>query len=313
VAIFDIYDSIFNMNWFFIAVLGSLFYASTNHIDKYLISKYLKSGEVGSLIIFSAIFSIFALPIVYFIKPEVFSVTIIQGSILAITGMMTVTAILLYLYALSEDEATNVVPFYQTVPIFGFILGYLLLGEAISHTQTVASIVIIAGAVILSFDWGVSKIRFKGKVVMYMLSASMLYAISIVLFKLVAIDEGFWQSAFWSLLGKVILGIFFLLFIPVYRNQFLAVLRENKLGVLSLNSFNETLGIIADGFVGFATLLAPVALVLLAGAFQPMFVLIIGVVLTLFFPKISQESLLRRHILQKVVAISLIMIGSYFI
>jgi len=301
------------MNWFLIAALGSLFYASTNHIDKYLISKYLKNGEVGSLIIFSAIFSIFALPIVYFIKPEVFSVTILQGSVLAITGMMTVIAILLYLYALSEDEATNVVPFYQTVPIFGFILGYLVLGEAVSYTQAIASIVIIAGAVVLSLDLGVSKISFKSRVVLYMLSASMLYAISSVLFKLIAVDEGFWQSAFWSLFGKVILGIFFLLFIPVYRNQFLSVLRDNKIGVLSLNSFNETLGILADGLVGYATLLAPVALVLLAGAFQPMFVLIIGVVLTLFFPKISQESLLKRHVLQKVVAISLIMVGSYFI
>jgi drug/metabolite transporter (DMT)-like permease len=301
------------MNWFFIAVLGSLLYSTTNHIDKYLISRYLKSGEVGSLIIFSAIFSIFALPIVYFIKPVAFFVTILQGSVLSITGMLTVTAILLYLYALSEDEATNVVPFYQTVPIFGFILGYLFLGETISYIQAIASFVIIVGAVVLSLDLGASKVRIKGKVVLYMLSSSMLYAISTVLFKLVAVDEGFWQSAFWALLGKVILGIFFLLFIPLYRNQFLAVVRENKFSVLSLNSFNETLGILADGFVGFATLLAPIALVLVAGAFQPMFTFIIGVILTIFFPKISKESLSKKHLAQKIVAITLIMIGTYFV
>ncbi len=301
------------MTWFIIAVLGSLCYASTNHIDKYLISKYLKNGEVGSLIIFSAIFSIFALPIVYLIYPAVFTVTVIQGIILAVTGMMTVIAILLYLYALSEDEATNVVPFYQTVPIFGFILGYFVLGESITYIQGIASLIIIAGAIILSFDLGNSEIRFKGKVVLYMLSASMLYAISTVSFKLVAIDEGFWLSTFWSLLGKVVLGIIFLAFVPVYRNQFLTVLKSNRIGVLSLNSFNETLTILADGLVGYASLLAPVALVLLAGAFQPMFVLMIGVFLTVFFPKISQESLLRKHLVQKVSAILLIMIGSYFI
>lgn len=301
------------MSWLIIAILGSLFYASTNHLDKYLISKYLKGGEVGSLIIFSAIFSIFALPIVYFMYPAVFSVTVLQGVVLAITGMMTVVAILLYLYALSEDEATNVVPFYQTVPIFGFILGYFILGESITLTQTVASLVIIAGAVVLSFDLGVSEIRFKGKVVLYMLTASMLYAISTVLFKLVAIDEGFWLSTFWSLLGKVVLGGIFLLFVPVYRNQFLNVLRSNKISVLSLSSFNETLSILADGCVGYATLLAPVALVLLAGAFQPVFVLVIGVILTLFFPQISIESLSKKHLAQKIVAITLIMIGTYFV
>ena len=149
------------MTWFIIAVLGSLCYASTNHIDKYLISKYLKNGEVGSLIIFSAIFSIFALPIVYLIYPAVFTVTVLQGIILAVTGMMTVIAILLYLYALSEDEATNVVPFYQTVPIFGFILGYFVLGESIIYIQGFASLVIIVGGIILSFDLGSIEIRFK--------------------------------------------------------------------------------------------------------------------------------------------------------
>jgi hypothetical protein len=53
--------------------------------------------------------------------------------------------------------------------------------------------------------------------------------------------------------------------------------------------------------------------VLLAGAFQPVFVLVIGVILTLFFPKISIESLSKKHLAQKIVAISLIMIGTYFV
>lgn len=301
------------MTWFFIALIGSLFYASTNHIDKYLISKYLKGGEVGSLIIFSSIFSIFALPIVYLIRPEVFSVTLIQGIVLAVTGMMTVTAVLLYFYALQEDEATNVVPFYQTIPIFAFVLGYMILGETVSSVQAIASLVIIAGATILSFEFSRGKTRFKSKVVFFMLVASLLFALSSVVFKLIALEEGFWLSTFWSLAGKVILGGFFLTAVPIYRNQFFTVLKDNKVRILALNSTNEVLAILADGFINFATLLAPVALVLLAGAFQPVFVLMIGVILTIFFPQISKESLSRNHVIQKVIAISLIMLGTYFI
>jgi len=301
------------MSWFFIALIGSLFYASTNHIDKYLISKYLKGGEVGSLVIFSSIFSIFALPIVYFIHPEVFSVSLIQAMALATTGMMTVIALLLYFYALNEDEATNVVPFYQTIPIFAFALGYMILGETVSSVQAIASLVIIAGATVLSFEFGGGRIRFKSKVVFLMLSASLLYALSSVVFKLVALDEGFWLSTFWSLVGKVILGGFFLSAIPVYRKQFFTVLKENKVRILALNSTNEILAILADGFVSFATLLAPVALVLLAGAFQPVFVLVIGVILTLFLPRISQESLSHKHMIQKIVAIGIIMVGTYLL
>lgn len=306
-------DKMTGMSWFFIALIGSLFYASTNHIDKYLISKYLKGGEVGSLVIFSSIFSIFALPIIYFIHPEVFSVTIFQSVILVTTGMMAVIALLLYFYALNEDEATNVVPFYQTIPIFAFALGFIILGETVSSIQAIASVIIITGATILSFEFGGGKIRFKSKVVFLMLTASFLYALSSVVFKLVALEEGFWLSTFWSLVGKVILGGFFLSAVPIYQRQFFTVLKDNKVRILALNSTNEILAILADGFVSFATLLAPVALVLLAGAFQPVFVLIIGILLTVFFPRISKESLSRNHVIQKIVAIGLIMIGTYFL
>lgn len=301
------------MSWFLIALVGALFYASTNHIDKYLISKYLKGGEVGSLVIFSSIFSIFALPIIFFIHPEVFSVTVVQGIALAASGMMIVLAILLYFYALRLDEATNVMPFHQTIPIFAFILGYFILGETITSTQAIASLVIVAGASVLSFEFGEGKIRFKNKVVLFMLGSALLYASSSVVFKLVALEEGFWLSTFWALVGKVILGGFFLVAISIYRRQFFTVLKENKIRILALNSINETLSIFADACVGFASLLAPVALVLLAVGFQPVFVLLIGVALTIFLPHISEESLSRKHLTQKILAIGVIVVGAYFL
>ncbi len=298
------------MSWFFVALIGSFLYAVTNHIDKYVISKYLQNSGLGSLVIFSSIFSIFALPFIWWIHPTVFSVTLIQGVVLATTGMLTIGAILLYFYALQEDEATNVVPLYQTIPIFAFLLGYLILGEVITTMQVVAACTIIMGAAVLSFKIGDGVIRFKRTVVLYMLSASALYAMSSVLFKLVALEEGFWLSTFWSLVGKVILGLFFLTAVPIYRRQFFLVIQENKARVLALNSLNESFSICADALMGFATLLAPVVLVLLVEAFQPVFVLIIGVTLTLFFPHISAESITRKHIFQKVGAIGCIVLGS---
>src|ERR1035437_9572169 len=99
------------MSWFFIALIGPILYAIANHTDKYLISKYLKGGQVGSLVIFSAIFSVIALPIIIFIHPVVFGVSLVQGLVLAVNGMLVVVAVLLYFYALHKDEASYVVPF----------------------------------------------------------------------------------------------------------------------------------------------------------------------------------------------------------
>ena len=43
-----------------------------------------------------------------------------------------VCAAVCYLYALGIDEASFVTPFYQTVPIFAYFLGYFVLGETIT-------------------------------------------------------------------------------------------------------------------------------------------------------------------------------------
>ena len=63
----------------------------------------------------------------------------------------------------------------------------------------------------------------------------------------------------------------------------------------------------------FAYLLAPIALVLLTQSFQPFFVLVIGIILTLFFPKISVEKIEAKHLWQKVIAIFITGIGAYML
>lgn len=298
------------MSWFFIALIGPVLYALANHTDKFLISKYLKNGEVGSLIIFASIFSVVALPIVYLIHPESVSVGGRQAFFLALNGTTIVFAVLLYFYALHEDEPSFVVPFYQTIPVFAYLLGYVVLGETITVRQAQASLLILAGALFLSFAFDGKKIRFKKKVVLLMLGASLLYAINGVAFKYLALDEGFWPSVFWGFVGKLLVGLAFLAFIPSYRSQFLAMMGQNRNVVLGLNTLSETLLIVAEGVTQYATLLAPVALVLLVNSFQPLFVLVIGVLLTLFFPKIGLETITRQAITQKLIGIVCIGVGA---
>lgn len=301
------------MNWFFIALLGPIIYALANHTDKYLLSKYVKGGEVGALIIFSSVFSIFVLPILIYFHPEVLHTSFMHGSILLGNGILVMFAVLLYFYALYEDDASVVVSFYQTIPVFAAILGYFFLGETVTLQQGIASLIIILGAFILSFEMGIGKVRFKTKVVCMMLCASLLYAINAVVFKHVAMNEGFWSGTFWGLVGKVCIGFGFLLFIPTYRNQFLTMFRQNTLAVLGLNSLSEILFILGEAVTAYATLLAPVFLVLLVNGFQPLFVFVIGIFLTLFFPKLGKESLSKKIIIQKIIGITLLMVGTYFI
>jgi uncharacterized membrane protein len=301
------------MSWFFIALCAPFLLACANHNDKFLLSRYLKEKNIGSIVISSSLFSGVAIPIVLFIQPDVFDVSLVQGSAVVATGMLSVLTVVCYLYALNLDEASFVTPFYQTVPIFAYVLGYFILGETITLAQGLASLVIVAGALALSFELGRRGVGFKRNVVALMLTASFLSAINGVIFKLIAVEKGFWVSLFWGFVGQVMAGLALLVCVSSYRRDFLALFKEQKVAGLGLIAMSRVLISTSEAITLYATLLAPVALVLLVNSFQHLFVFIFGVILTLFFPHVAQESLGRTKMLQKGAGIGLMLVGGYLI
>ena len=81
-----------------------------------------------------------AIPIAWFFQPDVYTVSLVQGAAVVASGMSSVLAVVFYLYALDLDEASFVTPFYQTVPIFAYALGYFILGERITLAQGFGSL-----------------------------------------------------------------------------------------------------------------------------------------------------------------------------
>ncbi|KFC74556.1 phosphonate utilization associated putative membrane protein [Bosea sp. LC85] len=301
------------MNWFFIALWAPFLLACANHNDKFLLSRYLKEKTIGSIVIFSSLFSGVAIPILLFIQPDVYEVSLVQGSALVVTGMLSVFSAVCYLHALDIDEASFVTPFYQTVPIFAYCLGYFILGETITLAQGCGSLVIIVGAIALSLEFGRRGIRFKKHVVALMLAASFLSAINGVIFKLIAVDRGFWVALFWGFAGQVIAGLALLICVPRYRRDFIGLFKQQKVAALGLIAVSRTLFSVSEAVTLYATLQAPVALVLVVNSFQPLFVLVLGILLTTFLPGVSKESLGRMKMLQKGVGMGLMLVGGYLI
>jgi len=300
------------MNWFFLALTVPALYAASNHIDKFILDRYFKGGAVGSLVIFSSIFAVLGLPIIYFIDPNVFTLKFIEVFVLVANGTLSVFALILYFHALEKEEASVIVPFFQTVPIITFVLSYFILGETLSPMEIFACLLILLGTFIISLEIG-QKIRIKYEVAFLMLSSSFLLAVGSVIFKLIAVEAGFWTSIFWEFFGKFLIGVAIYFLIRSYRNQFLEVFRKNKASVILLNSVNETLFLVADGLFGFVSLLAPLALVATLNGLQPFFVLVFGIIITLLFPKVAKEKIGKYDLLQKTIAIILIVLGTYLI
>ncbi|TAK59322.1 hypothetical protein EPO14_00095 [Patescibacteria group bacterium] len=303
------------MDWFFIALLGPLCWSIVHHLDKFLLNKLKKNHGIGSVMIFSCLFPVVLLPIFALIRPDVLSLSVGTIFALTITGVVGALAALFYFHALEDEEASVIVSMYQLLPIFGYILGFLVLGEEVGITKTIGSLVIIMGATILSFDFfEEARPKFKTKMVLFMIGASFFYALGDVIFKQTTLEtSGYVPSIFWSFVGFVIFGILLFILVPKYRKDFLLGLKTRGRTLLGVNIANEVLQSTATMATFYAILLAPIALVLTLDAYQPAFVFIIGILLTLYFPKLVTEKITTNHLLQKIVAITAVILGTILI
>lgn len=302
------------MTWFFIALIGPILWAFVNHIDKYLLSDKFKGSNVGALMLFSTLVCLVITPIFYFLNPAIFSLSALNVIILMVVGVLTGLAMMPYMYALDKDEASVVVPLFQLIPIWGYFLAFILLGETLNWVQMTGCLFIIFGSIVITLEEDADeKIKFKKRTIWLMLLSTILVAIYETLFKLVAVEAGFILSTFWEQVGLLSLGIVLFVFFKNYRISFIHLLKTQGQKILTLNVGSELATIVGNLATNFALIIAPVALVLTVNGFQPLLVFVYGVLLTWLFPKFCQEKLSKKHLIQKTISILVIIVGSILI
>ena len=304
------------MQWFFVALIAPFLWSIVNHADKYLLSKYFKRGGVGALMLFSTLFGLVVLPVAFFIAGDVLLLDFKSIAILIVASIANAVAITLYLSALQEEETSVVVPIFQLVPFFSYILGYFLLGEQLGLPQILGGVLILLGAIAITIDFNYlasRSFKLKLKLLFSMMVSSALFALFVVLFKSVAVEEGYWLSTFWEYVGLVIVGVCIWIFNPKARGEFIATLRSNSVPIIGVNVGSEILTIAGNMITNFAALTIPVTMVLLASAYQPVFVLLQGILLTVLFPKIAEEDLTKTALTIKISAIIVVVVGSYIL
>lgn len=302
------------MTWFLLSLFPPFLYAITNHIDKILLERYFKNSGVGTLILFSSLLSGFALPFIYFADTNVFNIPLLHILAMITVGILNIGVLWLYLLALRDDEASIVIVFYQLVPVFAILLGYLILGEVLKQLQLIAMMIIILGTTIISFEIDdESNFKLRGKTIFLMIGASFLWALGSVIFKAVSLEESVVRSLFWEHITLTVIGALIFAFIRPYRTHFLSTFKNNSFSVLSLNFVNEFFYMLGNVIFSFAYMLAPIALILLVNSFQTIFVLGLGILLTVFFPKVTVEKIHATHLWQKVFAITITLLGTYIL
>lgn len=304
------------MNWFLIAFGAPVLWAIVNIADDYLVSKYSdqeRERSSGGLVLFSSLIGLVIALLIFIFKQGLFDISHIDKIILFLCGGLAIVWIIFYLYALEVDDVSSVVPWFLVVPVFGYILGFIFLGETLTIKQVIGSLIVILGSLVISFDFKGGKRSFKKKPAFYMILSSLAIAFSGFLFKFVTVEGDFWVSSFWEYLSLGVIGIFIYFFSSKYRNEFRYMNKKGGLKIFILNVISELMSVSGNLLTNFAILLAPITLVYLVSSFQPAILIILTIIGTKFFPNIIKEDISREVLIPKISAIVIMIIGSLFL
>lgn len=303
------------MYWFFIALLANLPWSVGNFIDKLLSERFVHGeGRALVLTLYTSLLSLVIVPLIWLFNRQVFDVFAGNAAIFVLAGVVEMLAVIFYLKALLKDDTSTVVPFFQLVPFFSLLLGYVFLGEVLTGNQMLAGLGIVLGGTILSLEISEEKrLKLKGSLVVLMIVSSFGYALFDALFKYGALREDFWTGVFWQHVGIVLVGAWIFVFRSDCGRGFIHNVTHRGPAVFALNMVNEALYIAGMMLFAYAILLAPIALVATTNAYHPVYVFVLGIILTAFFPKFIKEKMSLGHLIHKTFAIAVIVISSAFL
>ncbi len=295
------------MNWILLAFCGPVLWAISTHIDKYLVEKFFKTTGVGTLLIFTSLIGLIGLPIIWAFV-DVFSIGTTGVVVTSLSGLLYMTAMYFYLRALQQEEATTIAPLFQTSTLFTYAIAYFVLHETLTLPRIGGGLLIMASAAVIAWDPN-HKRKFKLPIVALILACTATLAVSAVIFKFFAIKDAFWPVTFWNFAGEAVLFGGVMLAVPYYRREFMGMCAKHPGAVIGINAANELINLGGGLAARWASLLGPVSLVQAIGGTTSFFVFLFGVAISLFFPKFGREDLSKGSLIQKAIAVVLIVAG----
>jgi len=290
------------MFWYFLlAVVAYLLFATVNLADKYIVDGEEEDSDPGALMAITGAICVFS-TIVFGALTWFYGQVIPLENFIALwaNGLVYIISMYLYNVVMKEDEASRVIPWFQTIPIFGLFFGIWFLKEVPSKFELFAIALMIAGGVLISWQKG----KKGGKLAVLMVLVSVLLAINDGVLAKYGREIGINATLFADFLGKATFGLIILVGRKERRGFVLGLRTKFKLMVGS-----EVVCMGADSLLDICKLGIPIVIVQSVGCAQPVFVLIGAILLTKFFPKIVCEDVQKETLLKKVLAITFMVLG----
>lgn len=294
------------MDWFLYALVAPIVWGALNVLEKFLLSKRFHEPYT-----YQILYGALTIPIILVIMvlfPISFDPIYTTAAIIAGAGALFV--FLLYNKSFLIEEASRVIPLARITPLFVAIFAAFFLDEVFGITTYFGIILMVLSAVLISYKKLRGK-RILSPALLYILIFNIGFAIYKIGTKWILNSPfGYWSYIFWAGFGSII-GSLILFSFPKPRKYYFS-------GKLKSNTVALLFGALLMNYLGLLFFLAaiekgPVSLVSGTLSIQPFFTLLFVSLISIFMPKIIKEKINKSIILLKLLAILLLVIGTWLI
>ena len=293
--------------WLFFAFLTPALYPIANYCDKIALDHCgIKPLSLCALVYFG--FAVQSLVVALAVGGPF--APLAAGAPLLLAGVFFAAFALPYYKALTLDAASVVVPLFQFSPVFVILFDVAVLGERFTTSQAVGSALILGCGFACAVEREPGRLFKLRPALGYMVLSSLLYAASGPLMR-IGLERNSPNSALlYQSLGMLITSLG--LFAAARRGGGAPFAKRPPLFWLLL-TLNCTVGTAALLGAIRAVDEVSASLARVVEASQPIFIFILGAVLTRLFPRFVHEDLRPKTIVKKTVIGCGIIIGAYFL
>ena len=295
------------ISYLLIIIISYFFFALSFLGDKLILSGTPKASLYTFYATILGGLVIFLIPFLKFTYPDTYTaIWIILEAIVYIAGLYTM------FLALEKFEVSRVMTTIgATQPIIILFLTWIFWGfKALSIIEIFAFVLLLAGSILISIERKTKKK--SGYVVVTILSA-LFFSLDFIFQKLVYLRQPFLQ-------GFVLMKIFSVIFILLFffsknlRKEVFAVKKNIVFDKKTMSIFlsSQACGGVANCLQSFAIFLAPAAFLPILNSLRGMqyiFLFLMIVFISAFFPKILKEGTQKNAIIQKIISIIIISAG----
>ena len=259
-----------------LVLLPPILFNLTGIIDTYLtklLGKHQTLGNLksstGTLMIIGGLLALLVAIVLFcFLWTKVFTIGIQAIVSIVCAGVFYGFAAFPYFEALKGEKIENIIPMLQTIPIFTYIVGSIVLGESMSPISIILMIAIVSITILFSRNFQEKKFNYKGLVLV--LASSLLYALCYVSFKFGGENvKNIRISYFREHMGVALISLAFLLKTKTRTTTF-QFFRNSKVSFSLLNAGNEMSYIIGVLIINYLTLHFNIAFInTLSNGLQP--------------------------------------------